>query len=502
MQRQLESSKTTEYKTQSSRTRETRTTAPPTTYAEKAAAEERLREQQERIEAALKAKELEDIRLEVEDLRRRWPFHLARHHTLPPDLLPLEKAAQLERWRAERYMPPETTVAAASYDQFTAEILSPFRESLSFYDSLCDRVKKATRGFSQFLKRLFRRPLAKILHSCKIHYSAPNIGQPGADAISAANQLLRYQWHTNLGQSDQSIFSVHSNDTTTTIQIGSGSHGSAYITFDGKLDPVALARQIMAAISAQIQDFFAPTSVVTVYDGELAELNPKHFLPTHRVVRSRRDNLPAVRERLGRVLSARTPRPEDTALHIGVPEDREQLNWVFKSDSTASAVPPDWDEWSPVAPLWREFADRRGFLDHRQPTSEEILLSLATKQNVIIIVAHADDKMIRLPAPPPKGSVIGPNELEAHKDAISVNKPIVYLFCCETAKVEGLASFADQLLDCGASAVIAPQTKIGAISSANLFDRFLSDASESGMLASLLRAESETGYREMEVYVG
>ena len=187
MQRQLESSKTTEYKTQSSRTRETCTTAPPTTYAEKAAAEERLREQQERIEAALKAKELEDIRLEVKDLRRRWPFHLARHHTLPPDLLPLEKAAQLERWRAERYMPPETTVAAASYDQFTAEILSSFRESLSFYDSLCDRVKKATRGFSQFLKRLFRRPLAKILHSCKIHYSAPNIGQPGADAISAAN---------------------------------------------------------------------------------------------------------------------------------------------------------------------------------------------------------------------------------------------------------------------------------------------------------------------------
>jgi hypothetical protein len=70
-------------------------------------------------------------------------------------------------------------------------------------------------------------------------------------------------------------------------------------------------------------------------------------------------------------------------------------------------------------------------------------------------------------------------------------------------KFDGITSFVDELLDCGARAVVAPQTKIGAISSAKLFDQFLAGGkTELSMLSSLQRAEEISEYREMETWIG
>jgi hypothetical protein len=387
-------------------------------------------------------------------------------------------------------------------EQFILQTLTPIEGQLDQYQKFAKSVQRSVRGIRQVVRRMFGNALAKLLRTCRIEYSPPHIGAPGSDAIASASRLLRSQWNAQIGPEQQALLSIHSDESLTTIQVGSGTLGSAYITFDGKFDPIALAEKFMALVSPDLEALFHPDGVVTVYDGDMNELNPKQFLKKHRIVRSRRDNFEGVKERLAHVISAPAPRPEDTAIHFGVPEDAAQLESVFAS-SSEDDEPQVWAEWSPIAPLWKEISEQHGFTDHLRSTDAEVLQSLATKRNVIIVVAHAEGKAIHLPAPPPKGSTISSDELQAHRDAIAENNPMVYLFCCEAAKIDGITSFVDELLDCGARAVVAPQTKIGAISSARLFDQFLAGGkSELSMLSSLQRAEEISEYREMETWIG
>jgi hypothetical protein len=130
------------------------------------------------------------------------------------------------------------------------------------------------------------------------------------------------------------------------------------------------------------------------------------------------------------------------------------------------------------------------------------LQSLAVKKNVIIVAAHARERVLYLPAPPPEGSQISPEDLESQKAAISANKPVVYLFCCETAELSDMRGFVNVLLECGAAAVIAPQTEIEANKSAQLIEYVVTTESTSMMALERLRqAEKKAKYREMEVFI-
>jgi len=95
------------------------------------------------------------------------------------------------------------------------------------------------------------------------------------------------------------------------------------------------------------------------------------------------------------------------------------------------------------------------------------------------------------------------DQIIARKEEISANKPIVYLFCCETAEISNLKNFSQVLLDCGAAAVIAPQTKIEAERSVDYFESIIDSKSKgSNSLTNVKRAEGSSKYSEMEVWLG
>jgi hypothetical protein len=104
----------------------------------------------------------------------------------------------------------------------------------------------------------------------------------------------------------------------------------------------------------------------------------------------------------------------------------------------------------------------------------------------------------------PNGESLETKDLDAVAQSIRLNRPRVFLFSCETARVENTHSFAKALLDRGAEAVVAPITKISADGALALFREVLA-GSTSGTPTSLGdvfdSAVRRTGEKMMEVWV-
>ena len=116
-----------------------------------------------------------------------------------------------------------------------------------------------------------------------------------------------------------------------------------------------------------------------------------------------------------------------------------------------------------------------------------------------MVVAHSDGFAIHLP----NGETVGVADLEQVKDAIRLNHPRVFLFSCETARVQNVQSFAKVLLDYGADAVAAPVSKVAATEALDVFKSFLSFAvSESPLPVgqAFEKALVHTGRKMMEVW--
>jgi hypothetical protein len=109
-----------------------------------------------------------------------------------------------------------------------------------------------------------------------------------------------------------------------------------------------------------------------------------------------------------------------------------------------------------------------------------------------------------MPAPPPDGSQLSTDQIIERKDEITANKPVIYLFCCETAEFSNLKSFSAVLLECGAAAVIAPQTKIDAERCVNFFEGVIQKETplNENSLTKIKSAQQHSKYREMEVWLG
>ncbi len=136
-------------------------------------------------------------------------------------------------------------------------------------------------------------------------------------------------------------------------------------------------------------------------------------------------------------------------------------------------------------------------------TAEAVLGSLTKDKNVIVVVAHANQRTLYMPAPPPEGSRLSADDIMKRKEEITANQPVVYLFCCETAEISNLKSFSEILLECGAAAVIAPQAKIDAERSVDFFEAVVDRTAPPNLdsLAKIKAAEKSSKYREMEVWL-
>jgi hypothetical protein len=137
-------------------------------------------------------------------------------------------------------------------------------------------------------------------------------------------------------------------------------------------------------------------------------------------------------------------------------------------------------------------------------TAESFLSALQSKQNVIVLIAHAKRETVFFSQPLPDGSEVHPQDIRNLSAEIHSNRPTVYLFCCETAQYDGIQSISEALLDCGVAAVVAPQQVIQADKSRELFSKFLDHGSRNGTvpLVGLRNAENEVGDRDMETWLG
>jgi hypothetical protein len=459
-------------------------------------AQEKLAQEAERQRLAREHDRL--VQAQYSLVREKWISFQKVKHDAPPTLLPLEASGQMDNFGV--FLKQETrNLEQAAIDRFETEIRSQSREAekavaqlrddISFKAIIAGRLKP----FGHFAK------VRELLGKCVLSTNPPELGSPAREAVAHASRFLRTTWSTRLSQKRQAIFAVHRNAGKIIMHLGSSVFGSVFITVPHSLDPEALAAALLKEIKGASSTLIAPDSTVAVIDGDHQGLNYQKILDSQIVVRSMVDDCDQFASNLNVLLEREPPTADNTALHFGVPAAAAELNAVFPSGGA------DWSGmWRGVAQLWRDRATRQGFDSPTSATAEAVLESLTTHENVIVVIAHADRRTLHMPAPPPKGSKLSTDDIIAHKDDIRKNRPVVYLFCCETAEISNLNSFSETLLECGAAAVIAPQAKIDAERSVDFFEAVVDRNASPGQdsLAKLKAAESRSKYREMEAWLG
>jgi hypothetical protein len=430
-------------------------------------------------------------------LRNSWPLFQKARHNAPPSLLPLEGKQELKQFQEYLKLQSPRVLEPEAIDRFELEIDLAAGAGELAVRSIEDELKST--WFLDSIRKLAGfGNLISLLRKCVVSISAPELGSPAKEAVAAARRFLRRSWSSHLDQDKQALFSVHRCAGKTIIHLGSSVFGSVFITLPQSLAPEALAEAFLAEIKRVTSKFIPQKGTLAVVDGDHQGINYQRVFESSIVVRTVSDDCERLEKNLNEFLERELPEADNTALHLGLPANEDELGTVFKSGGA------DWDLWREIAPNWASRATRHGFDRPSSASSQQILESLTTSKNVIIVVAHGDDHTIYLPAPPPEGSELSADQVIARKEEIGANKPIVYLFCCETAEISNLKNFSQVLLDCGAAAVIAPQTKIDAQRSIDFFEGIVNSKARSGdnSLTNVKGAERSSRYSEMEIWLG
>jgi hypothetical protein len=289
------------------------------------------------------------------------------------------------------------------------------------------------------------------------------------------------------------MFSVHRYGDQTLVHVGSSIHGSAFVTVPHSMDPDTVAAALLSCIANSVESLIPRGKIIATLDGDHQAVNLQRVFPHNFLVRTSKDDGSAFVAALDLIGGRDAPNPTNTALHLGVPANPVEL------ESTQPGE--DWSLWDGVAKLWKKRANRNGYESLRKASATDVLTSLGTEKNVIIVIAHGDEQTIYMPAPPPEGSRLSADQVLDRKNEISANKPVVYLFCCETAAISGLRNFSQALLEAGAAAVVAPQSTIDARRSADYFDALVKrKATAADTLSNLRETTRKSKYREMEMW--
>ncbi|MVT52795.1 hypothetical protein GPL17_20150 [Bradyrhizobium yuanmingense] len=355
-------------------------------------------------------------------------------HDAPPALLPVESKQELTNFREYLKRQSPRVLEASAIARFEAEISLQAEEGEQAVRDI-EAALKSTSLLDRFRNLIGFRNLADLLKKCVVSLLAPDIGSPANEAVASARKFLRCAWSGHLKQENQGLFSVHRCAGKTVIHLGSGVFGSLFITLPQSLTPDALAEAFLSEIRRAASKFIPKDGTLAVVDGDHQNVNYQRVFDSSIVVRSVKDDCEKLARNLNELFEREPPDSDNADLHLGLPENPDELRNVFKGGGA------DWDLWQSVAPLWTDRANRHGFASRSSATSQQVLDSLTTSKNVIIVVAHGDDRTIYLPAPPPEGSALSADQIVARREEISANKPIVYLFCCETAEISNLRNF-------------------------------------------------------------
>jgi len=220
-------------------------------------------------------------------------------------------------------------------------------------------------------------------------------------------------------------------------------------------------------------------------------------LNQNRVIRAPSGDLRRLLENMEETASRENLLPTNTAIINSAPTTLAEYQRVFSDDVTGTS----WPVWANEASAWNTRTATAGFATAPEARREALITALEEKKNVIVIVAHCDSHEIFMPAPPPEGTKVTAEYIRSHKEAISANKPFVYLFSCTAARLLDLQNFASVLLDCGAAGVVASQTTLGSSDALGFLSRLLSDKRQPPPVEDTWRAMQETRFRDMEVFL-
>jgi hypothetical protein len=372
--------------------------------------------------------------------------------------------------------------------------LSPFKALWNLSSGLRRTRKKS--GGLLFLEEInVRRTAWTRLGQARVSTDPEPIGHATRQQINRAARLLASRWSDKISANNQGVFSVYQDEETqqTIIQLAGGKAGSIFITLPGLLDPTDVARQVLEALRGVMTDALEPSDPVIVLNGAFAEINMKELIPRRVVLRSRSEQAEPVMQRVGTLYDRAPLTPENTSILSAMPESADDLGRLRLN-------PTDFDLWQALPSAYAQTIADRGFstASTALATAPDFLRALQTKENVIVLVAHAESDCLYFP----DGSEVRPADIEAMRDDISRNKPVVYLFCCETAQYTMVESISQTLLRCGAAAVVAPQETIRLDQSRVVLSSFLAQATEQTPVIGLRDAETETGNYSMEVWLG
>jgi hypothetical protein len=450
------------------------------------------REREAAVEAAraqAAERERQSVQADIAYLEERFAAYCTRRHDLPPALLPLEEAGELHEF-------------VRKVEQHTLRVIR--KEAIStFIERTEHRARQARMAMSALEAAIRRKGLlpisavARLMRRCKVSIVPPETDSPAREAIERSQRLVRAAWTDSLARGSQAVFTAHRSGGRTIVHVGSGAHGSVFITVDAELNPEDLAREFLQQVAGGAERFFSGDGVIATVDGAHQSFNPKRVFKRAIAVRSVTDDVDRIRRNVDALMRWEAPVPATSSLHLGAPANERELAAVFRDEL------PDWSVWDGVQRDWQERAQRHGFaVDATPATREAVLRALAAEKNVIVVLAHADGERVFLPSPPPEGSQVTTHDIRAHAEAIRANGPLVYLFCCEAADISNTANFAQALVESGARGVIAPQTEIDARLSADLFEKVVAGGTAPADAMNRLRAaEAQTGYREMEIWV-
>ena len=447
------------------------------------------RQREEELEAALR---LKAARLHMyseafdEYIQSHWPF-----------AKPSDKLLALSTFLSQLTDPVDEDIVTALRGIVRKTILAFGPPTVPELQSLCDAAARKWFGLTR---------AGAQLQGARVSLIDINSAPPAVLAkIGAATQFLSARWSSSVALENQAILSVHADpdQNRTYIHIGCTKIGSILIEIPRVLTPQEAARLALAALAPVFETMYGTANPIIVVDGDHVTLNFKQILPRHAVLRSRTADAMSLIGNVDRIMNIGALTTANTAILSGLPRSREGLDAVFGADRA------DWTTWQGVADQWLDTAERSGFPvratteNSESAGKETIMRALAEKQNVIVLTAHAEGGRVHFPDPPPQGSLLTMEDIQSLEFKIRDNRPIVYLFCCEAARISGLDSLAGVLLKAGAAGVVAPQASIEATGrTLKLFETFLVNAKTTGPVEALTKAERSTGSKELETWIG
>lgn len=295
------------------------------------------------------------------------------------------------------------------------------------------------------------------------------------------------------GIKPQAALTIHKTRVGAVIHVADSDGISVFIEVPSDVDPVEVARQLVKGLKTGLETALGDCDPITVFDGECRSLNFKKIFRTRNLLRTQSSEGNGLAQRINS-LRAMTPITEETvAIVDGIPSNVLETNSVFGNAELAS-------DWSGISEQWKQATSNTGF-GYQLGTREEVLTALQSKKHVIILIAHGNTTELYLPSPPPNGSSVFINDLEAIKNEIQKNQPVVYMFCCESARFDGAQNWTTELLRHGARAVYAPQEKIETENTRDLYKSLLANGRGKDPITATHQAEKDSGCRELEMWV-